>query len=39
MFELGSMDQRFPTNLQLHRLLLAKFHHVFREIGGECCGS
>jgi len=33
------MDQSLTTDLQLHRLLLAKFDHVFLESGGECLGS
>jgi hypothetical protein len=39
MLELGSMDKSLTTGLQHHRILLAKFHHVFMETGGECCGS
>jgi hypothetical protein len=39
MYELESMDQSLATDFQLHRLLLAKIHHVFLESGGECFGS
>ena len=32
------MGQSLTTDLQLHRLLLAKLHHVCVESGGECFG-
>ena len=38
MLELGNMDQRLTTDLQLHRLLLEEFHHVGMESGGEGFG-
>ena len=47
MLELGSMDQNLTTDLQLHRLLLAKQNYyqlcerraeVFIERGSECFG-
>jgi hypothetical protein len=37
--ELKSTDQSLTTDHQLHRLVLAKFDHVFFESGGECLGS
>jgi hypothetical protein len=39
MFELGNMDQRLRTDLQLHRLLVEEFHYVVMESGGEGFGS